>query len=77
MISNHQGPNAEFMLPSAPADDISRQDCIRRAIERAFPLPPSGAFTDLLGAIDAGAGRSPRAASTQNLPENPSILAAR
>ena len=77
MISNHQGPNAEFMLANVPAEDISRQDCVRRAIERAFPLPLTGAFTDLLAVIDAGAGCPPKAASTRNLPGNPSALVER
>ena len=53
MSSDYQGADAEFMLPSAPAEDISRHECVRRAIERAFPLPSTGAFTDLLAAIDA------------------------
>ena len=53
-MSSEDQAAAEFMLPGAPPEDMTRHDCVRRAIERAFPLPSTGAFTDLLAAIDAG-----------------------
>ena len=53
----------QAMLPGAPPEDMSRHDCVRRAIERAFPLPSTGAFTDLLAAIDAAPAVSPRKSS--------------
>lgn len=34
-------------------NDFTPGDCIAIAIRSAFPLPDSGAFTDLLAAIDA------------------------
>jgi len=38
---------------SAPDDaDLTRAECTAAAIRKAFPLPPSGAFKDLLAAID-------------------------
>ena len=43
----------ELLLPSGAAKDLRRSDCMRLVIERAFPLPATGAFTDLLAAIDS------------------------
>lgn len=47
------------VLPVAPASaglteggDLTRAECVAAAIRKAFPLPPSGAFKDLLAAID-------------------------
>ena len=39
-------------LPVPGIDDLTREECIAGAIRKAFPLPASGAFTDLLAAID-------------------------
>lgn len=54
MSGSRRGSGAGFMLPGGAAEDLGRHDCIRLAIQRAFPLPSSGAFTDVLAAIDAG-----------------------
>jgi hypothetical protein len=40
-------------------EDLTSAECVAEAIRKAFPLPPSGAFTDLLAAID-GPRSSPR-----------------
>ena len=32
--------------------DLTRSESVAAAIRKAFPLPPSGAFSDLLAAID-------------------------
>ena len=61
-MSSEYHAAAEFMLPGAP-EDMSRHECVRRAIERAFPLPSTGAFTDLLAAIDAAPAVSSRKSS--------------
>lgn len=34
------------------SDDLTPRDCLTLAIGSAFPLPRTGAFTDLLKAID-------------------------
>ena len=33
-------------------DNLSKAQCVTLAIQCAFPLPTTGAFTDLLAAID-------------------------
>jgi hypothetical protein len=43
----------EFTLSGTKTRDLTRTKCVRLAMLRAFPLPASGAFTDLLAAIDA------------------------
>ena len=63
MIGDDRIVGAEFMLPRA-AEDLARGDCMRLAIQRAFPLPATGAFADLLAAIDAGAADSAGAVPT-------------
>jgi hypothetical protein len=37
---------------NAPGDDLSRAESVATAIRRAFPLPESGAFADLLAALE-------------------------
>jgi len=46
--------DADFMLPSGAAEDLGRQDCLSLVIQSAFPLPSTGAFNDVLAAIDGG-----------------------
>ena len=55
----------ELMVPSGAAEDMSRHDCMRHAIQRAFPLPSTGAFADVLAALDAGPANPPEAASAR------------
>jgi hypothetical protein len=62
----------EFLLPSGAPGDLGRDDCMRLTIERAFPLPSTGAFADLLAAIDGAPSRSETAASIGNLSAKPS-----
>jgi hypothetical protein len=35
-----------------PDDDLSRAESVATAIRRAFPLPESGAFADLLAVLE-------------------------
>lgn len=51
MSNSNRVLDAELMLPSCAAVDLDRHDCMRLAIRRAFPLPSTGAFTDVLAAI--------------------------
>ena len=45
----------KFRLPaSAKTPDLDPMKCMQMAIARAFPLPDSGNFKDLLAAIDEG-----------------------
>ena len=60
MSNSNRVLDAELMLPSCAAVDLDRHDCMRLAIRRAFPLPSTGAFTDVLAAIDAGPTDSAR-----------------
>ena len=39
------------MLPRSR--DLDRKDCLELNLQQAFPIPESGAFSDLLAAIDA------------------------
>lgn len=39
--------------------DLTNRDCLSGAVRSAFPLPPSGAFKDLLDALDAGDRATP------------------
>ena len=64
MIANMPTAGAEFML-SGEAEDMARDECMRLAIQRAFPLPSTGAFTDLLAAIDSGPADSAEAISAR------------
>lgn len=41
-----------FRLPDTSKRDLDRMDCVRIAVRRAFPLPKTGSFSDLLDAID-------------------------
>ena len=36
----------------APGGDVANGRCLTIALKRAFPLPKSGAFKDILDAID-------------------------
>jgi uncharacterized membrane protein len=47
-----------FRLPRAMAeDDLDRGACVGLAIRRAFPLPDTGSFADLLSALDEGCAK--------------------
>ena len=72
MISKSLTLERELMLPSGSAEDLGRSDCMRLAIKRAFPLPSTGAFTDLLAALDVAPATFEREASARNLPGKPS-----
>jgi hypothetical protein len=48
-----QPQSERFLLPAGARRDLGRGDCLRLAMQRAFPLPRTGAFTDLLAEIDA------------------------
>jgi hypothetical protein len=61
------------MLTSEAQHDLGRTDCIRLSIQRAFPLPSTGAFTDLLAALDSQPG--PRGHPIENFPVKPSTSA--
>lgn len=51
----------KFRLPaSVKTPDLDPTKCMRLAIARAFPLPDSGNFKDLLAAIDEGSQATPR-----------------
>jgi hypothetical protein len=39
------------------ARDLSRRECLDLNFKRAFPLPQSGAFADLLAAIEDPPGK--------------------
>ena len=54
MTGQDQADTTKFMLPGTRTRDLTRTECVRLAMRRAFPLPASGAFSDLLAALDAG-----------------------
>jgi hypothetical protein len=39
-------------LADDQSDDLNKEQCVLLAVRSAFPLPDTGAFTDLLSAID-------------------------
>ncbi|GAA4747502.1 hypothetical protein GCM10023264_11540 [Sphingomonas daechungensis] len=41
-------------LADVPSADLTNRECLSGAVREAFPLPRSGAFKDLLDAIDTG-----------------------
>lgn len=48
------GERALVFSPQTGADkDLDGEGCLRLAIQHAFPLPKSGAFADLLAALNA------------------------
>lgn len=53
MTAKIDTPAREAKLAKRKSDDLRPRDCIALAIRSAFPLPESGAFADLLAAIDA------------------------
>ena len=56
MIGPQKNADERFLLPAKGQQDLGRGDCLRLAMQRAFPLPRTGAFTDLLAEIDACSG---------------------
>jgi uncharacterized membrane protein len=42
----------------APSPDLHRSECLGFAVKVAFPLPTTGAFSDLLAAIDSADGHN-------------------
>ena len=53
MTQFRQNDSERFLLPAKGQQDLGPGDCLRLAMQRAFPLPRTGAFTDLLAEIDA------------------------
>lgn len=53
MTRSSRHESERFLLPADRRRDLGRGDCLRLAVQRAFPLPRTGAFTDLLAEIDA------------------------
>jgi hypothetical protein len=54
MIVDLERERLTFRLPDPARRELSGRDCVRLAIKAAFPLPSTGAFTDLLNALDGG-----------------------
>jgi hypothetical protein len=44
-------------LGADQGDDLDKRQCVSLAVRLAFPLPGTGAFTDLLSAIDEAEGK--------------------
>ena len=59
MTEAQQRVDEGLLLPAKGQQDLGRGDCLRLAMQRAFPLPRTGAFTDLLTEIDACSGTVP------------------
>ena len=53
MKRSGQNGDERFLLPATGQKYLGRGECLRLAIQRAFPLPRARAFTDLLAEIDA------------------------
>lgn len=51
------------------ARDLKREQCLAIAIRAAFPLPPTGAFGDLLAALDEAPSPPPDRAKRRSSPE--------
>ena len=56
MTGSRHNDSERFLLPAKGQQDLGRGDCLRLTMQRAFPLPRTGAFTDLLAEIDACCG---------------------
>ena len=57
MIEREVGPKGRHRAPRSSKEmagycDLTRCECVAAVLRKAFPLPTSGAFTDLLAAID-------------------------
>jgi hypothetical protein len=50
--SSGDGSRGLKRFPEPARDDLSRAESVATAIHRAFPLPESGAFADLLAALE-------------------------
>lgn len=64
-------------MPPIEGADLDRSDCLRLSMKRAFPLPSTGAFTDLLAAMDSGTAGVSQDRTAGNLPAKPSTSAER
>ena len=73
MSNRRRVRDADFMLPSGAAEDLGRQDCLSLVIQSAFPLPSTGAFSDLVSAIDGDPDVSGGVVVSGVLPGKPSI----